>query len=202
MTLKKPLLSLVFFATCLFFCTLLPHYSHAQPRHVIKINALDILKKTYGIGYEFVINEQISISMLGAIKSIKTGSLETERYSTAENGWQIIPQLRYYLKSDENAPTGIFLGLGGFYESLQVQANQLDSTTNTITYKSDVYNKGPGLIGGFQWIMNKQFSLELMAMPYYNFATEKGNINEGNIKRYGIENRLMLKLGFSLGVAF
>lgn len=198
--LKKKLFNSILFTLCL-LCSL--QKSQAQPHHVIKFNVFDFLKKTYGIGYEFVINERFSASLQGAIKTIKTGELETERYASAENGWQVIPQVRYYLKSDENAPTGIFFGVGGLYEALEVQVNQLDSTSNTITYKSNVTNKGTGVVAGFQWIIGKQFSLELMAMPYYNFATQNGNINANNLTRYEIENKkTMLKLGVSLGFAF
>ena len=194
--LLRPIIYVLFFIGALY-----GDVGYAQ-KILIKADVIGVLSNRYGGSVEYVLNENLSVSLGGHYVNINPKSNDTITLTT-EKGYNIIPELRYYFSNRyEYAPSGLFVGANLIYEPLEVVVKT--NHINQVLTSGQVNNIGIGAIAGYQWLINKRFALEFFFNPYFNNAKKQGDLNseQGNIyyeERRGFQ---MGRVGFSLGVGF
>lgn len=161
-------------------------FANAQ-ENVIKVNPLSILGGTDLVSYEFKIGEKSSFLVGAGIGGFKIGDAKYSNY-----GAEV--QYRYYFKE---ALKGFYVGGQAGYSLGKVKTEGTLFTTETS--ESNFGSFRLGAKGGYQWIWNSGFSLDLnLGLAYNNFSYKDTNSSTSSLKASGI----LPNFGFGLGYAF
>jgi hypothetical protein len=178
---KKIILSAI--AICAF------GFANAQ-ENIIKANPLALLGGTDMVSFEHKLGDNTSILVGAGISNFKIGGAE---YSNT--GAEV--QYRYYF---DEALTGFYAGGQVGYSSGKVEIdsyNFVNFTTTTLDTKFSAFKLGAK--GGYQWIWDSGFSLDLnIGMAYNNFSYKSSAAEFSTLKASGV----LPNFGFGLGYAF
>lgn len=187
--------------TCLLLCNLSALYGQ---RTLIKANLGGIIQKNYGGSLEFVLSEKLSLLAGAAYTNRTTGSSIDSIGKITEKGFMAIPELRFYLNSEEGAPKGLFVSTNIIYNKINISVINLPlDTTTLINTSGEASNLGIGFALGSQWIFAQRFAIELFFNPYYNIPSLSGEIL--NYPSYIYEEKRGFqfnRIGISVGLAF
>ncbi len=154
-------------------------FANAQ-ENIIKANPLALLGGTDMVSFEHKLGENTSILLGAGIGGYKIGDAE---YSNM--GAEV--QYRYYF---EEAFKGFYAGGQVGYSSGKVKI--LSSETNFGSFKL-------GGKGGYQWVWDSGFSLDLnIGIAYNNFSYKDSSGAFTSLKASGV----LPNFGFGLGYAF
>ena len=170
-------------------------------RNVIKANLAGIFSGQYGGSYEIAFSPKTSFMLSGHAISKK----QQEEFVTAltsEEGFNVIPEFRYFLtNAEQNAPQGFFIGANFRYEKTDVSVTGFD--TDSLNTSGQITNLGYGLSLGQQWIFAKRIALEVVFSPYFNTAAITGKLAEQGSIFYEPKEGLQAKqIAVSFGIAF
>lgn len=169
--------------------------------HTIKTNLLGIIQKKIGLSYEFVPSQHFSIALGGGISYQKQINDEFGKSYLKENGYFIVPEIRYYPNNQSEAPNGLFFGATAYYEALNIV--NYNESIDSLNATGKVTNLGGGIIAGYQWIFGEHLVIELFINPYYNQPSISGNITQLKPVPYELKEGIQFnRLGLSLGFAF
>ncbi|MCK5846009.1 MAG: DUF3575 domain-containing protein [Bacteroidales bacterium] len=181
----------------------------------IKTNALGLFLKNYGIGYEYVINDEISA---GGYINFSTGSLYLEMINDAAgsdyeySNFSIMPEFRYYTNPDFGADKRYF-GAYAIYQRSNwgnLTLTEYPATGPSIKHIYDMTNNaiGLGIIGGQKWVMNSGLYFETLAgfgrfmsssLSYSDPAIE-GLINTAEYEYFSAwDFRFQVGVGYRIG---
>jgi Protein of unknown function (DUF3575) len=160
----------------------------------IKVNPLSLLGGTDLVSYEFKLGEKSTGIVGGGIGGFKIGDA---KYSNL--GGEV--QYRYYF---EEALKGWYAGGQVGYSSGKVKFENtvsIDSNGNFVSGSSET-NFGSlkiGAKGGYQWIWDSGFTLDLnLGVAYNSFSYDSSDGAFSTLKASGV----LPNFGFGLGYAF
>ncbi|WP_158980842.1 MULTISPECIES: DUF3575 domain-containing protein [unclassified Flavobacterium] len=161
-------------------------FANAQ-ENVIKVNPLSVLGGTDLVSYELKLGEKTSFLVGAGIGGFKIGDA---KYSNL--GGEV--QYRYYFNE---ALKGFYAGGQAGYSSGKVELGNSNSSTTTEETKFGSFKVGAK--GGYQWIWDSGFSLDLnLGVAYNNFNYKDSNSSTSSLKASGV----LPNFGFGLGYAF
>jgi hypothetical protein len=179
----------------------------AQSKNVIKMNLWSPIVSTWNFAYERVLNEKTAVQLGFAFISKK---VETTKYS----GFQIQPEVRFYLSESKEAPSGFYIAPFFRYRSLSLADQYTDFeydvfgnwTGNYVIKeaKATWTSIGGGLVIGGQWLFaNDHVAFGVFAGPaYYSHGFKfEGDADEDNFSLKG-NGGFAIRSGVTLGVAF
>ncbi len=168
-------------------------FANAQ-ENVIKANPLSVLGGTDLVSFEHKLGDHSSILVGAGIGGFKIGDA---KYSNL--GGEV--QYRYYF---DEALRGFYAGGQAGYSSGKVklgsafsfnEEDELVSSTNETNFGSLKI----GAKGGYQWIWDSGFSLDLnLGIAYNNFNYKNSDSSFSTLKASGV----LPNFGFALGYAF
>jgi len=180
----------------------------------IKTDALGLTYKNYALGYEYIINDNISVSITtkyildnAIMESMR--NLQNTDYSFS--AMKIIPEFRYYF-NPKLGGDGIFIGGYGIYktEYFSDLVYVHPATNDKYDYTMHYDGQGLGLIGGYKLLTNSRFSFEGLigigrVTPYHIVQSSISKYYIG--ENYYYENnyislwdiRIELNIGFRIG---
>lgn len=170
---------------------------------IVKTNLLGFLSGNYGAAAEIAAGKKVGILIGGNYVSTKQGDDTGFSVSTQETGYNISPEVRFYLSNriDGGNLQGLFLGANLIYEKLNLRITNPMPDTTSVTGQAT--NFGYGAVIGHQWIFNRRFAVELFFNPYFNSPSITGNLTLQTPQPYeekrGIQWR---RIGVSVGIAF
>lgn len=191
----------------LFFLFLTVCELQAQ-RSVVKTNLLGIISGELGITYELAITSKISATLTGNYVGERQEN-DFGTFNTKENGFNVIPEVRYYINSGgyAEAPNGLFLGVHGLFEKRTVDIQVSEPPTimispDSLSTMGNITRTGFGLSIGYQWILNERFAIELIARPSYQSNSFDGGIERSVYYDPEKDNFKLDRIGISFGIAF
>lgn len=178
--------------------------SPTKAQHVIiKSNVLGIISGNYGGAAEFAVGRKVGISIGGNYVSTKKGDDSQISITEQETGYNVIPEVRFYLSNriDGGNLQGLYVGPNLIYEKLKVKiTNPLPDTT---FIAGQVTNFGYGVIVGHQWLFRNRFAVDFFFNPYFNSPSITDEIATAAPQPYeekkGIQFR---RIGVSVGIGF
>jgi hypothetical protein len=168
-------------------------FANAQ-ENVIKVNPLSVLGGTDLVSYELKLGEKTSFLVGAGIGGFKIGDA---KYSNL--GGEV--QYRYYFNE---ALKGFYAGGQAGYSSGKVELGNSfsfdeDGNSSTTTDETKFGSFKVGAKGGYQWIWDSGFSLDLnLGLAYNNFNYKDSDSSTSTLKASGV----LPNFGFGLGYAF
>jgi hypothetical protein len=160
--------------------------------NIIKANPLSVLGGTDLLSFEHKLGDNSSILVGAGIGGFKIG---TAKYSNM--GAEV--QYRYYFNE---ALKGLYAGGQIGYSSGKVKLETIDFTGTTfasITNETNFSSLKLGGKGGYQWVWDSGFSLDLnVGIAYNNFSYKNSDASFSTLKASGV----LPNFGFGLGYAF
>ncbi len=184
---------LVSILSAIAFCISASAQVDLGPRNIIKTNLTGLGLYTITANYEFKLNEQFSVGMLGGYKIPKTYTLEAAASSTSSNGdlaytGQITPEgffLNPYARMYSNgAMTGFYLEVFARYYNYSFQIPyDYEKNGGTINANADgtANGVGGGLVIGTQIPLGKIFVLDLFAGLGLGVGSAHAETNDPNL---------------------
>jgi len=173
----------------------------AQSKNVIKMNLWSPVVSTWNFAYERAINEKVAAQLGFAFISKK---FEDTKYS----GFQIQPEVRFYLSESKEAPAGFYIAPTFRYRSLSLTEPWLttDGSGNIVDTEAKMTwtSIGGSLAIGGQWLFaNDHVAFNIFAGPafYSHDFKYEGGASEDNFSLKG-NGGFALRSGVMLGVAF
>ena len=169
-------------------------FANAQ-ENIIKANPLSLLGGTDLVSFEHKLGDNTSFSIGAGIGGFKIGDAEYSNMGTEV-------QYRYYF---DEALKGFYAGGQVGYSVGKVKLETFDSDFNSPTFGdqiTDETNFGSfklGAKGGYQWVWDSGFSLDLNAgLAYNNFSYKNSDAAFSGLEASGV----LPNFGFGLGYAF
>jgi hypothetical protein len=162
--------------------------------NIIKANPLSVLGGTDLLSIEHKLGDNSSILVGAGIGGFKIG---TAKYSNM--GAEV--QYRYYFNE---ALKGLYAGGQIGYSSGKVKIDGFPTITGgtsivTTTNETNFSSLKVGGKGGYQWVWDSGFSLDLnVGMAYNNFSYKNSDASFSTLKASGV----LPNFGFGLGYAF
>ncbi|MCK5846007.1 MAG: DUF3575 domain-containing protein [Bacteroidales bacterium] len=170
----------------------------------IKTDLLGLTYQNYGLGYELILNDNMSVALYSNFTIDATREFKNNNYTFSK--MKMMPEFRYYFKPKYGGD-GIFFG--GY--ALYISENSTDLTY--IDFKGNKYKHslryeghGLGLITGYKLLTKSRFYFEGLAgvgriTPYHIVLTGLGS--KYVTENYYYENNLIflwdLRLEFIVG---
>lgn len=166
-------------------------FANAQ-ENIIKANPLSLLGGTDLLSYEHKLGDNSSLLVGAGIGGFKIGDAE---YSSMGAEFQY----RYYFSE---ALKGFYAGGQVGYSSGKVKLETLSFSTTGFASSTNETNFGSfrlGAKGGYQWVWDSGFSLDLnVGMAYNNFTYKNSDPSFSTLKASGV----LPNFGFGIGYAF
>jgi hypothetical protein len=168
-------------------------FANAQ-ENIIKANPLAILGGTDMVSFEHKLDDKTSILFGAGIGGFKIGDA---KYSNM--GAEV--QYRYYF---DEALKGFYAGGQVGYSSGKVKLGNVisfDSNLNLVTTTNETKfgSFKLGAKGGYQWVWDSGFSLDLnLGLAYNNFSYKNSDAAFSGLEASGV----LPNFGFGLGYAF
>jgi hypothetical protein len=166
-------------------------FANAQ-ENIIKANPLSLLGGTDLLSFEHKLGENSSLLFGAGIGGFKIGDAE---YSNMGAEFQY----RYYFNE---ALKGFYAGGQVGYSSGKVKLETLSISSSGLTTSTNETNFGSlrlGGKGGYQWVWDSGFSLDLnLGIAYNNFTYKNSDASFSTLKASGV----LPNFGFGLGYAF
>lgn len=181
-------------------------YNWVRRKNVINVNFSSFIISHYGISYERVLTNRISVRLYG---DYATYGIKIADYDMKLNGFGILPEFRYYV-SKTTAPYGYFIGLYGVIRRYTIDGSFVDAGKK---YTGDgAFNYyGFGFVNGPQFIIGNRI---VIAIPFGlslgggntsgNFSyTESGSTQTKDASLPFIGgSAIMPRFAIELGIAF
>lgn len=119
-----------------------------MPEFAIKTNALYWATTTVNLGFEVGLSKKMTLDVSGNYNPWKFSDNKQIKH------WLVQPELRYWLCERFN---GHFFGLHAHYAEANVSNLNIFGLGN-YRYQGNIY--GAGISYGYQWILNKRWSME------------------------------------------
>ena len=171
-------------------------------KNVINLNLTSLAIAHYGLSYERVVAERMSLR-LGA--QLASYSLSAGDNKFDMSGWGILPEFRYYV-SKKGAPRGYFVGAFVPVRSYTFKGSVTDGAEK---YEGQIklMSFGVGFVTGPQWLLGNRVSL---AIPFgFSFGsaswTSELKSTSGTVKSdisVPLLGGFMPRFAVELGVAF
>lgn len=191
-----------------------------KAQHDVRVNFIGLLFKNYGIGYEFIINDEMGAGLSFSYSQSLLG-LDTKDYSSLN----ITPDFRFYTNPEDGADGFYF---GGYLNYAKVNLDNLSINLDTKTqdaYGNTIYADVPynytltgfaiGLELGRKWVTNSGVFFETnfgfgrylttshsysdSRVEDYFKTTESVGFEEGIDWLYTFDYRLGLSIGYRFG---
>jgi hypothetical protein len=183
-------------------------YSWLRRKNVINVNLSSMIISHYGISYERVLTNKISVRLYGDVASY---SVKYNNNDVQLNGFGIVPEFRYYV-SGMGAPYGYFIGLYGVIRSYNLKGS-FDSDGKHYTGDGSSKYFGFGFVNGPQFVIGNRV---VIAIPFgisFGGGTTTNNFvytdtNNGNTETKNANipfiggSFIMPRFGIELGIAF
>ena len=164
-------------------------FANAQ-ENIIKANPLALLGGTDMVSFEHKLGDNTSLVFGAGIGGFKIGGA---KYSNM--GAEV--QYRYYFNE---ALKGLYAGGQVGYSSGKVKLdNYFAFSSPTTTSETKFSSFKLGAKGGYQWVWDSGFSLDLnLGFAYNNFSYKSSDLAFSSLKARGV----LPNFGFGLGYAF
>ena len=152
----------------------------------IRVNALGLFFKNYGLGYEYIINDEIAA---GVYINVSNGSLLLNAINDingSDYGYSsvsIMPEFKYYYNPDFGADNRYF---GAYLIYQNVSWNKLtayDDNNNEIKYDMNNTSYGIGVLTGQKWVTNSGIYIESL-IGIGKFFTSSIDFSDPNVEQY------------------
>lgn len=160
-------------------------------KNVIKINPLGALLGSYSMSYERVVANKSTVQLDGFYGNINLFGLKVNSYGAGAG-------FRYYFSKNKSTPEGFFVSPSMAYSNI---------TLYLVDTPNDRFQVGTfegGAVGGYQWIFDSGFQIDVYLGPRYisvtNFSIQSPNTDVDLFVR-GLSG-IGTKLGFSVGYSF
>ncbi|PCJ28528.1 MAG: hypothetical protein COA97_00835 [Flavobacteriales bacterium] len=140
-----------------------------KAQHDVKINALALLFKSYGFGYEYVINDEMGAGISLSYANSFGFGLGDEFSESSFSALKITPEFRFYF-SPEDGADGFYFGAYIKYATVTwADLEYTFSIYDPITFTSTNFNTkydltfnglAFGIQSGKKWVTNSGFFLE------------------------------------------
>lgn len=147
-------------------------------KNVIKVNPLGLLFGTTSLSYERVLSPKSAFQVNANYGNIKILGVSISNVGVGAD-------YRLYFSKTKEAPRGFYFAPGIAYSNVSVE-----SANGSAFSLSGV--------GGYQWVWNSGFELDLFLGPEYTFG---GEINSGGTN-YAQFSGFGAKVGVSIGFGF
>ena len=132
------------------------------PRFALKTNALYWATTSANIGFEWGLSKNMSLDVSGNYNPWEFSNNRQIKH------WLIQPELRYWLCERFN---GHFFGVHGHYAEYNM-SNIKMLNIKGYRYEGELY--GGGITYGYQWLLNKRWSMEaLIGLGYAHLKYDK-----------------------------
>ncbi|QNL21906.1 DUF3575 domain-containing protein [Hyphobacterium sp. CCMP332] len=183
--------------------------SKAQVKdNVVKLNLFGLIVGQYQMSYERALNENLSVQLAAGLISREWDlSFGTATNTQKDNGFIIIPEVRYYFSE---APKGVYGGAFIRYRSVtnSVEYTTLDQNLNTINAKAELSRNaiGGGLLIGYQVLISDAVAIDIQLGPQYKSVstdfTPDANDPNTSISFEGEDSGVGVRFAVNFGIAF
>jgi len=186
----------------------------------VKVNAFGLFFKNYGMGAEYIINDEISAGAfinydsyrdLGIFLDVLSGGSANTVYSS----FTFSPEFRYYINPEDGADNRYFSAYLRYQSAnwTDLETGIPDPQGNNIETLYDVDNKGfaIGIGAGKKWVTNSGLYFETYygvgkfltnSITYSNSAVENKMKTNGNEDEYEFYAQWDLRFHISIGYRF
>tara|TARA_B100000809_G_C15126056_1_gene526266 strand:+ start:2491 stop:3153 length:663 start_codon:yes stop_codon:yes gene_type:complete len=146
-----------------------------KAQHDVRLSALGLIFKSYGVGYEYVVNDEIGAGVnINLSNSFGFGIGDNGGSNSSFSSLRIAPEFRFYF-SPEDGADGFYFGAYLKYAKVKwsnIETNEgttstFDSNTNSYIYTDNTVNYDLnfsglafGIQSGKKWVTNSGFFLE------------------------------------------
>ena len=187
--------------------------STLMAQHDVKINALGVFFKNYSVGYEYIINDEMSggLSINYAAGSWLLEALnDIEGTNTQYSSFSLTPEFRYYTNPDFGADKRYF-GAYLIYEGVSwdnLTVYDYDNNSKEITYNMKNTGIGIGIMSGQKWVTNSGIYIETL-IGFGRFMSSNTTISDPraaeiiDLTEYGYisawDFRFQIGVGYRIG---
>lgn len=169
--------------------------ANAQKSNIIKVNLLSPILRTGNFAYERVINENLGLQLRGYFSSF---NLDDQPVS----GFGIIPEARFYVANEKDAPQGFFVAPFVLYSSYDIESTVDDGMGNPYVAKGTLDTFGGGVVVGTQKVFSDIVTFEaFIGLKYSSGKAEVTEGNDGDIDS-GQLSGFLPRGGITLGIMF
>ena len=132
-------------------------------RNNIKVGIPGLFLKHLNLKYERVMTENTSLNLtVGNLlaRKVEISDDNGDRYSVNTNGIYVIPEYRFYLGSDKDAPRGFYIAPYLRYYKYGMDYTAYEDSVNA-TVKGSLSSIGVGAQFGAQWLIADRVSIDL-----------------------------------------
>jgi hypothetical protein len=168
-------------------------FVNAQKSNVVKTSLTAPLLRMYTLAYERALNPDMTVQLGGGYFSgFKLGDSRLD-------GFNVIPEFRYYLSESKDAPAGGFVAPFFRYGNYGIEIGE---PTDVDYAKATLTGIGGGILVGVQRLFKETISLEAFIGPAYTSSSvdvEAGDEDAYDLKLF---DGFGVRAGVTLGVAF
>ncbi len=179
--------------------------SSVQAQHDVNINAIGLFFKNYGLGYEYVINDEMGAgASFNYVNGLWFGDLGTD---ISYSSFNIAPEFRFYFNPSDGADGFYFGGYAKYQTSTWGGNTGYDSNNNAVKYDYTFNGLALGMQTGKKWVTNSGFYFEtLFGMGRFlttSWSSTNPNFNPSddfeNSSWYTWDFRFALNIGWRFG---
>ena len=166
-------IKLLFLASILF-----PFIINAQ--HDVKVNAIGIFFKNYGVGYEYIINEEMGAGIDMNIVSGNVSLFSSFDSNVKHSSFSLTPNFKFYFSPDYGAD-------GFYFEGYLKYKNMSDKNlvyhdgTRDINYDMGFSGVALGIATGKKWVTNSGFYFETL-FGFGRFLTKSFSYSDSYVE--------------------
>lgn len=169
--------------------------SFGQKSNIIKLNLLSPILKTGNFAYERVLNENVGLQLRGYFSSF---DIDDQPVS----GFGIIPEARFYVANEKDAPQGFFVAPFVLYSSYDIESTVNDGLPEEYIAKGNLNNFGGGVVVGTQKVFSDIVTFE--AFIGIKYTSGKVEVTEGDPDDISTDrlSGFLPRGGITLGILF